>query len=148
MSAHRGNCASCESGLTAIIYKTRIYSAKSDVRDVADVPIIIGVIVMPLFVHSWSPYGPSGTIEAEDLDAACTAVHAIIDLLAMQVTARHLPPSNGDDPMMPWEGAVLVVESRVQRYGDNAQLRIAVYGVDQTSYFDKMRAHLTKVASA
>ena len=97
---------------------------------------------MSAFIHSWSPYGPSGFIEAETLDDACAGLHNIIELLGMQVTARHLPPEDGSDPMMPWEGCVLVVRSQTPRYGDNAQLRVAVYERGQTSYHDSCRRKL------
>ena len=97
---------------------------------------------MSTFIHTWSPYGPSGMIEADTLDEACTAVHSVIELLGMRVTARHLPPEDGSDPMMPWSGAVLVVRSQTPNYGDNAQLRIAVYAAGQDSYFDQCRRKL------
>ena len=95
---------------------------------------------MPIFLHSWGPFGPSGRIEANDLDEACTLVHAQLDSLGMTVTARHLPPDGPNtDPCMPWFGAVLVVRSPEPRYGDNAQLRVGVYELGQTGYHDQGR---------
>ena len=103
---------------------------------------------MPTFLHSWSPYGPSGRLEAENLDAACTVIHLCIEAMDLKVTARHLPPEDGSDPMMPWEGCVLVVRSQTPRYGDNAQLRVAVYELGQTSYHDSCRKKLMENAEA
>ena len=97
---------------------------------------------MSTFLHSWSPYGPSGALEAEHLDAACTVVHTCCEAMGLSITARHLPPEDGSDPMMPWEGCVLVVRSQEPRYGDNAQLRVAVYELGQTSYHDQCRRKL------
>ena len=97
---------------------------------------------MPTFLHGWSPYGPSGRLEAEHLDAACTVIHLCLEAMDLQVTARHLPPEDGIDPMMPREGCVLVVRSQEPRYGDNAQLRVAVYELGQTSYHDQCRRKL------
>lgn len=103
---------------------------------------------MPHFFHSWGPFGPSGRVEATDLDDACTLVHAHLDSLGMTVTARHLPPEDAStDPCMPWQGVVLVVRSPQPRYGDNAQLHIAVYEQGQTSYHDKSRQRLEEKAA-
>lgn len=103
---------------------------------------------MPTFLHSWSPYGPSGAVEADNLDAACTVVHIAVEAIGLKVVARHLPPETpADDPLMPWEGCVLVVKSPVPRYGDNAQLHIAIYEHGQTSYHDKSRQRLEERAA-
>jgi len=96
---------------------------------------------MPTFLHSWSPYGPSGRVEAEHLDMACAMVHAALEALGLRITARHLPPL-GDTS---WQGAVLVVRSQEARYGDNAELRVSVYALGETSYHDSCRKNIEEL---
>lgn len=99
---------------------------------------------MTEFIISWGPYGPSGRVQADNLDHASAMVHGALETLGLYVVARHLPNTEtpSDDPMMPWEGAVLVMESPVKRYGDQGQVRVAVYHSTKTSYFDKQRCKM------
>ena len=101
---------------------------------------------MPTFIASVGPYGPSATWEAENLDVASAHVHTSFGTLGFRITARHLPPEDGNDPLMPWEGAVLVIRSREPRYGDHAELRISIAEEGQHSYHDQMRRQLQRYA--
>lgn len=85
------------------------------------------------FIISWSAYGPSGRIEAENQERATFFVREQLEKVGVGTVADRQPEYDGD---------FIVLHSPVRRYGDMASFGVCVYPVGGKSFYDHQRDQL------
>lgn len=93
---------------------------------------------MAEFIVSWSPYGPSGRIQAEDGAAAAMQVVQGLQQLGLQCEVFTPLDAQASD----WQGRWITICSPVKRYGDSSSFGICVYAPGQISFYDRRREYL------
>ena len=94
---------------------------------------------MPEFIVSWSAYGPSGRIEAVDQLTATKMVVTHLVMVGLQVAVYEGIALHCEEPSHQYDGDMIVIKSRVPRYGDMASFAVCVYPVGGHSWYDTQR---------
>src|SRR5438105_2521938 len=94
---------------------------------------------MPEFIIRWSPYGPSGRIEAPSQDQATQWVVYQLTQLGLETEITE----HAD-----YAGQAVVLRSPVKRYGDRGSVLVCVYPLGGRSWYDAAREHNEKMKAA
>src|SRR5205823_4701054 len=82
------------------------------------------------FIVSWSAYGPSGRLQADDQTEATRAVRQALEGLGLHLRVERDPA---------FAGEVLVIKSKIPRYGDMGSFLVCVYPLGGRSWYDAAR---------
>ena len=96
---------------------------------------------MPEFIVSWSPYGPSGRIQAA---SHADAVNNVAEDLRFFGLATEVIAYNSalDQLETQWDGHCIIIRSPVKRYGDMGSFIVCVYAVGERSFYDVQREQI------